>query len=322
MQDISWQTVRAGQFSKRASFPHSAYRSYCTPAHLPVRPAFSRWGSLWEWTSQSRFLFDLTLQIQEEAHIQHDAHRSRRGGGQADIGQAGVGPDAHEVGHGQTNQQGLDQALDHDPNGFVIAVEVANHAEKHSRDQRLGCKAFQVGVGICNNLSVRGKGTGQQVALQHDEGKDEAADHKADANAGEHGFLGAPPVAGTDVLGNERCHRLHQGAGHQHRKVDDLAGNAIAGGSRQPQTINESAQCQERQLGQKLLQSQRQTDGKELAALAVQTQIRFLDLKGHVLFQQDDNRADHADSLSKHGGNGGTGGIQMEPRHQHHIECS
>ena len=51
MQDISWQTVRAGQFSKRASFPHSAYRSYCTPAHLPVRPAFSRWGSLWEWTS-------------------------------------------------------------------------------------------------------------------------------------------------------------------------------------------------------------------------------------------------------------------------------
>ena len=35
MQGISWQTFLAGQFSKRASFPHSAYRSYCTPAHLP-----------------------------------------------------------------------------------------------------------------------------------------------------------------------------------------------------------------------------------------------------------------------------------------------
>ena len=35
MQGISWQTVLAGQFSKRASFPHSAYRSYCTPAHPP-----------------------------------------------------------------------------------------------------------------------------------------------------------------------------------------------------------------------------------------------------------------------------------------------
>lgn len=41
MQGISWQTVLAGQFSKKASFPHSAYRSYCTPAHpsssLPSR---------------------------------------------------------------------------------------------------------------------------------------------------------------------------------------------------------------------------------------------------------------------------------------------
>ena len=35
MQGISWQTVLAGQFSKKASFPHSAYRSYGTPAHPP-----------------------------------------------------------------------------------------------------------------------------------------------------------------------------------------------------------------------------------------------------------------------------------------------
>ena len=35
MQAISWQTVLAGQFSKRASFSHSACQSYCTPAHPP-----------------------------------------------------------------------------------------------------------------------------------------------------------------------------------------------------------------------------------------------------------------------------------------------
>ena len=35
MHGISWQTFLAGQFSKRASFPHSAYRSYCAPARPP-----------------------------------------------------------------------------------------------------------------------------------------------------------------------------------------------------------------------------------------------------------------------------------------------
>ena len=35
LQCISWQTFLAGQFSKSATFPHSAYRSYCTPAHSP-----------------------------------------------------------------------------------------------------------------------------------------------------------------------------------------------------------------------------------------------------------------------------------------------
>ena len=72
-------------------------------------------------------------------------------------------------------------------------------------------------------------------------------------------------------------------------------------------------------MGQELLQSQGQTDGQELAALAVQAQVGFLDLKRQVLFQQDDDGTDHTDGLGKHGGNSGTGSIQMETGHQHQI---
>ena len=37
-------------------------------------------------------------------------------------GQAGVGLDAHNVGHGQADEQGLEQALRHDENGLAAAV--------------------------------------------------------------------------------------------------------------------------------------------------------------------------------------------------------
>ena len=126
-------------------------------------------------------------------------------------------------------------------------------------------------------------------------------------------------LACADVLGDEGSHGLHQGAGNQHGEIDDLAGHAIAGGSLQTQAVDKGAEGQKRELGQKLLQCQRQADGQKLFALEVQPEVRLFDGKGQIFFQQHDNGADHADSLCGHGGNGGTGSIQMEPGHQDQV---
>lgn len=76
---------------------------------------------------------------------------------------------------------------------------------------------------------------------------------------------------------------------------------------------------QGKELGQKLLQSQRQTDAEEFAALGIQAEISLAKFERQVLFQQHDHCAYHADSLRCHCGNGCTGGIQMQPGHQKQI---
>ena len=55
-------------------------------------------------------------------------------------------------------------------------------------------------------------------------------------------FFGPFQIACTDILGNEGRHGLHQGAGDQHCKVDDFAGDTIAGGSFQAEAVDKGAE--------------------------------------------------------------------------------
>ena len=71
------------------------------------------------------------------------AHRRGYRGRHADLRQAGVGLDAHDVGQGQADQQGLDDALDHDPEGVIGAVEIADHAEQHGGGDGLRAKPLR-----------------------------------------------------------------------------------------------------------------------------------------------------------------------------------
>lgn len=50
--------------------------------------------------------------------------------------------DTHEVSEGETDAEGLDQTLEHNPERFVVAVEVADHAEQNSGDDGFGRKAL------------------------------------------------------------------------------------------------------------------------------------------------------------------------------------
>ena len=72
------------------------------------------------------------FQIEKKSHIQNNAHCSRDGGCEADIGEACVRLDAHIVSKGKAYEKGLDQSLEHDPHGLAIPVKISHHAEQHS----------------------------------------------------------------------------------------------------------------------------------------------------------------------------------------------
>lgn len=109
----------------------------------------------------SALLFRLPVQVQEEADIQQHTHRCGGGSGQTDHGQAGVGLDAHNIRHGQADEQGLEQALRHDENGLVATVEIADHAEQDRGEDDLRCKAIEVGIA---GGQVKGLGRGLHQA--------------------------------------------------------------------------------------------------------------------------------------------------------------
>ena len=175
--------------------------------------------------------------------------------------------DTHNIRHGETHQQSLHQPLYHDPERFVVAIEVTYHAEQDGSGDGLGRKALEVGVAVGNNSGICRKQTGENVTLAPHQCKYDAAEHQTDANAGEHGLLGAFFIASTHVLGHKGCHGLHQRTGDQHGKINDLARHTVAGRCLQPQPVDESAERQKGKLGQKLLQSQRQTDAQKFFAL-------------------------------------------------------
>lgn len=78
-----------------------------------------------------------------------------------------------------------------DPEGFVVAIEVTYHAEQDGSGDGLGRKALEVGVAVGNNRGICRKQTGENVTLAPHQCKYDAAEHQTDANAGEHGLLGA-----------------------------------------------------------------------------------------------------------------------------------
>ena len=89
-----------------------------------------------------RRLIFVSFKPEEKAYIEQNAHYGGGGCGQTDHRQAGVGLDTHEVSEGETDAEGLDQTLEHNPERFVVTVEVADHAEQNSGDDGFGRKAL------------------------------------------------------------------------------------------------------------------------------------------------------------------------------------
>ena len=227
--------------------------------------------------------------------------------------------DAHKVRQGQAHQKGLDEALHHDPQGLIVAVEVAHHTEQDGGHDGLRREALQVRKALLHDLCVGREDTGQQVPPEQDEHEHDAPEGQTDADPRQYGLFGPRLLACAHVLGDEGGHGLHQRTGDEHGEVDDLAGDAVTGGGDQTQAVDEGAERQKGQLGQTLLQSQGQTDAEEQAALGVEAEVLPGDGKRQLLFGQQQDGEHHADRLRKHRCDGRAGGVHAEPGHQDEV---
>ena len=87
-----------------------------------------------------RRLIFVSFKPEEKAYIEQNAHYGGGGCGQTDHSQAGIRLDAHNICHGKAHQQSLHQPLYHDPERFVVTVEVTHHAEQDGSGDGLGRK--------------------------------------------------------------------------------------------------------------------------------------------------------------------------------------
>ena len=110
------------------------------------------------------------------------AHRRGYRGRHADLRQAGVGLDAHDVSQRQADQQGLDDALNHDPEGVSGAVEIADHAEQHGGGDGLRGKALEVVEALLDHGGVGGEASSQHIPLQQHHA-DRLGQHRCNSRA-------------------------------------------------------------------------------------------------------------------------------------------
>ena len=101
-----------------------------------------------------RRLIFVSFKPEEKAYIEQNAHYGGGGCGQTDHSQAGIRLDAHNICHGKAHQQSLHQPLYHDPERFVVTVEVTHHAEQDGGGDGLGRKALEVGVAVGNDRGI------------------------------------------------------------------------------------------------------------------------------------------------------------------------
>ena len=118
---------------------HSSVPLQCDP-----RGAFLSYGNEVSYTIKNApsGAFFFLVQVEIKSNVQQDADSCGNRCGKSDPCQAGVWLDTHEVSEGETDAEGLDQTLEHNPEGFVVTVEVADHAEQNSGDDGFGRKAL------------------------------------------------------------------------------------------------------------------------------------------------------------------------------------
>ena len=188
-----------------------------------------------------------------------------------------------------------------------MTVEIAHEAEQNAGQEGFGSKTSQIFKGFGNGLGVAGKDSGQQIAPEECKGSDEKTDTETQGHAIIHTPFCPVFLFGTHILGHKRSHALDQRGGNQHDKGIDLLGDAVTVGSIQTQPVHKGADCQERYIGQQILQGQGNADFAERANLAAKADVPEGEPEGQLLSADNDQRKDNTDGLGGDGGDGSTG---------------
>ena len=136
-----------------------------------------------------------------------------------------------------------------------MTIEISYKAERNSGHYGLRSKALQILSRPLDHYRISGKDISHQISSEKCKDADKDTDHAADPYAGKQSFPGPLLFSRPYILGDKGRHSLHQGAGQQHNKADNLISHSISGRCFQSKTVDKCAEGQERKLCQDLLKS-------------------------------------------------------------------
>ena len=200
-----------------------------------------------------------------------------------------------------------------------MAVEIAHEAEQNTRDNRFQGEATQIFRRFFDVRGIVGEDHRHQVPPQVGKQTDDHTDGCADHHTRHHAAAGAILFSGTDILRNERCHRLHERRRKKQNERRQTVGNAIPGRCVQPQPVDKRAECQKRQVRQNLLQGNRPADLQNRQDLPVEADVLFFYGKGQFLFPDNKQRQNDADRLRKDGRKRGTRDVHVKHRDEQQV---
>ena len=150
------------------------------------------------------------VQINKESYVQEDSHSRCHRCSQTDLCQTCVRLNTHKICQRQTYQKCLDQTLCHDPDSLVISIEITNHTEQNCCHKCLRCKTFQICKSILDNRCICRKSTAQYITFKQNQYKYHTANSQTHTDSCKHRLFRTFFLSCTYILGNERCHGLHQ----------------------------------------------------------------------------------------------------------------
>lgn len=252
--------------------------------------------------------------MNEVKEIQHDAEQGCERRRKTDHRQAGILPKAHQKRERKPDKEGLQKPLRHGPHRFLMSVVISDQAKQYRSHDGLRRKSPEVGRAARDDRLVSGKYRGEPPAEEEYDAAHGKSDHKTDADRG---FC--PPhrsvlLPGANIHGDKSCHGLHQGTRQQHGKINDFAGDSVAGGCLEIQPVDESTDDYKGDLREKIHESHRDAYPQNSPRFLVEAEVLPVNVKSCVLLSEHDKGADHADRLRQHGRNRCPGDIQMEAR--------
>ncbi len=254
----------------------------------------------------------------DKAH--YDLENGGTGGGKTDQEQRSVSDALHQQSNGDPHTERSADPLKHHEFRFLETVVVADEAEQEAREQTVDSICLKIAPRVRDCRRVLREDPRQKIPAEEGQREHRRSEQKRDRDPVLERLISALGLAGTEILGDKRGHRLHKRAWHQHDEGGHFLSNAYSRGLCKSQLINDRKQNEERYSHQKILQCYRHADRDDFPRIGrVEPYVLSAELKREFDPADYNQRDNHTDQLRYNRCQCCARRSHSKPRHENQI---